>query len=74
MRQSLHPIHILPVHIKGHQDDDASFILEEAPLEVQCNIEMDTLSKAFLKNRQGSLEATSESRSLPVQKSFLRVE
>lgn len=74
MRKSLYPIKILPTHLKGHQDDADDFILEEAPLEVRCNIEMDELSKAFLKNNQGPLEPVNESRPLLVQKAFLKVE
>ena len=51
MRKSLRPIRLTPTHIKGHQNDDPDFILEQAPLPVQCNIEMDEQAKKFLSER-----------------------
>ena len=60
MRKSLRPLCLTPTHIKGHQDDDPNFILEQAPLPVQCNIEMDERAKKFLSKHQGQLEPTSK--------------
>ena len=74
MRENLKPIKIIPIHIKAHQDDDKSFVLEKASLPVRCNIEMDSNSKEFLKNHQGKLEPKNEAATLPSQKSYLCVQ
>ena len=41
LRKNLRKMGILPVHIKGHQDDDKDFELDKASLAVRCNIEAD---------------------------------
>lgn len=74
MRNSLKPISIIPVHIKGHQDDDDAFEIEKASLPVRCNIQMDKKSKKFLNRHQGKLEPKYEAAPLPSQKAFLRVQ
>jgi len=73
MRATLRKIEIIPLHLKGHQDDDEDFVLEQAPLEVQCNIAMDKESKNFLKCDQGPLAPTYKATPLPVQKSYLKI-
>ena len=40
MQKSIKPFNIVLIHIKGHQDKDENFEFENAPLSVQCNIEM----------------------------------
>lgn len=56
LRHKLQKLEVLPVHIKGHQDDDDDFDIEQASLDVKCNIEADAESKLFLKTHQKSLE------------------
>ena len=36
--QQLELIQILPIHIKGHQDDDGDFDYDTVPLSVKLNI------------------------------------
>ena len=73
LRQSLKPIHILPVHIKGHQDDDSQFDIDTAPLSVRLNIEVDEASKEFLKTDQGPFEPRPTQQRLPCLRAYLSV-
>ena len=73
MRKTLHKIKIVPIHTKGHQDDAEDFVLEQALLEIQCNITMDEVSKNFLKIDQGPLDQSYKVNHLPVQKSYLKI-
>ena len=61
MRASIRPLHIMPIQIKGHQDNDKNFELDKAPLSVQCNIEMDEKAKVFLQSQQGALRTEGKS-------------
>ena len=60
-------------HLKGHQDDGTSFVYEDAPNSVQLNIDMDSLSKEFLKTHQTNLEPKSSTCPLPTQKAYLLI-
>ena len=73
-RQYTKPIKVFPTHIKGHQDDDDEFILEEADLPVQCNIEMDTAAKKVLTDDNGTLNPTTKAKSMPVMRSRLEIQ
>ena len=73
MRKALHPVKILPEHVKGHQDDREDFIYEKASIAVQCNIDVDHASKSFLKSHQGKLEPSYIAQPLPNQKSYLSI-
>ena len=73
-RQYLRPIRVFPTHIKGHQDDDMEFILEEADLPVQCNIEMDYAAKIFLTNDNGVLNPMAKATTMPIMRSRLEIQ
>jgi len=73
MRSSIRPLDIVPIHIKGHQDDDKNFELDKAPLSVQCNIKMDEKAKAFLQSHQGRFEPNEKAKEMPVMQSWLKI-
>ena len=73
LRQHLHPIKILPNHIKSHQDDKVDFDYETAPMSVKLNIEVDNQSKLFLKSHQGSMEPQPSTPSFPAMTTSLSI-
>ena len=73
LRQQLKSIQILPIHIKGHQDDDDAFDYDKSTLSVKLNIEVDSQSKLYLKKHQGKMEPHHSTPSLPAMKSFLSI-
>ena len=64
-------IAIYPEHIKGHQDRQRDFNYDEAPQSVHLNIDMDEISKDFLKTHKGPLEPTQIQQLLPGQQATL---
>ena len=74
MRKSIKPLNIVPIHIKGHQDKDENFEFENAPLSVQCKIEMDEDAKTFHRSHPGKFEHTKQARPLPVMQSWLKIQ
>ena len=47
--QAINPITFVFYDVEGHADNSSDFVYEEASQQVQRNIDMDALSKTFLK-------------------------
>ena len=64
-------VSIQPIHVKGHQDLNGNFDYDLATQSVKQNIDMDEMSKIFLKSYQESLHPTSHQLPLPGQKASI---
>ena len=72
LRDECHPkLEIHPEHIKGHQDRQKAFSYETAPKPVQLNIDMDDLSRTFLKTSRDDLEPGQTQLLIPGQEATL---
>ena len=60
-------------HVKGHQDRQESFDYDTAPHPVRLNIDMDTLSKEFLRTNQVSLEPNQHQVNIPGQQATFKI-
>ena len=66
-----HTVEITPQHIKGHQNRNQQFEYDEAPQSVRRNIDMDEISREFLKEHKGALEPSPTQLPLPGNKATL---
>lgn len=67
-------VKIYPQHVNGHLDDEKDFSYDEAPQQVQINIDVDEMCDPFLKHNQGKLEPTTMPLMLPNQKASIQVQ